>query len=752
MVKREKEKTRMNQTVYRFLCAGMAAVFLLCASCAPMETADYTLPDMENVPSGIAAENSRFILQWDDSAKALLFTDKRTGRSWGSTPYEYLQSGKFNMDLLSPIMVEYVNLEDSSLQTGYGVDCIDENAVSVKKVENGLHLTFYFTEAKITAAMTVRLCKDGLEASLETDEIQEAGDCRLLRVSLLPYLCSAKNTQSQSSYLFLPTGSGALMYTDGSADGLERKYHAEVYGDDPAQASFVTVSEDEPIRLPVFGVKEGDSALCAIITENEGAARINAGAGDPIKGYSAVGASFTVRGFNNTEWDTGKQSGGEQLFQDAFLLAKNRLQNRRFTIRYTPLADEQADYNGMAAVTRSYLNEQGWLETSGAQAAAIHLEIIGGAQVKRFAAGIPYHTVTPLTTFTQAREIIEGTVKEIGAPVEAVLRGFGSTGLDAGKTAGGYAFASVLGKEKEQQELEQACASNSVSLYTDFDLIRYQTSGAGLSAFGLAAMTANSQTVQLTARKRNVYSEDESVGVIRLLRREKLGTVMEKLCRFAENRISGISLYSWGQTAYSDYREERFAVKGDLSAQALQLLSGVKKAGHTVSLAAANAYAAGLCDSIYHTPLQDGGYLAFDQAVPFYAMVYRGSIPLYSTALNLAPDAEDLLLRAAEAGVSPSFAVSARIDNELAGNAESLYYGTVFEGNRELIAKAAGRMKDYLAMVGNAGIQKHSILGTGLAKTDFTNGVTVRVNHTDREQNIDGKAVAARSFDYEKQG
>lgn len=733
------------------ICAVLSLLLML-TGCQVAETPEYVVPEeMDSVVDTVLAQNDHFTLEWDDATRIAFMRDKQSGRVWGTTPYEFYESGDFNLNLLSALTIDYVDLSDASLQTGYGVDCVDDNAVSAKAIENGVHLTYYFRTLEITVGVSYRLRKDSIEVSMNTADLEEAGDCRLMSVSLTPYLCSAKNTAEKTSYLFVPSGSGALMYTDDSPDGLERQYSGEVYGDDLSRKDYTVVSEEEAIRMPVFGIKEGNHALCGIIEESAGSAVIKATAGNPRDGYSGVGATFYVRGFNNTEWDTGKQSAGTQLFQDAILLDESWPENRQYTVGYYPLSGEDADYNGMAACYRNYLIEKGQLQKSALKQHAYHVTFLGGAKVKKFVAGIPYHTVTPLTTFRQAQDILQELNKSTGSSPQVMLKGYGTTGLDAGKVAGGFTFSSALGGNKQQQELEAYCAQSRIGLFSDFDVVQFAVSGKGYTTFDSTALTANSQSARIYPLKRNVYMEDENVTPIRLIKRSKLASVIEKLCSFTQDRVSGVSLTTFGSMAYSDYHEELYAIKGSLEEQAQMTIDALKKAGHAVSLSAANACAAGLADSITDVPLQDGGYLSLDAMVPFYELVYRGSMPLYSTPLNVAANAQDLLLRAVEAGVSPAFTLTATMDIELAGSQESMYFGVVYEGNKSLITDTIRQVADYITAIGDAAIISHTIVEDGLTRTVFSNGVTVYVNRTDLEQMADGLIVAANSFQFIQQ-
>ena len=65
-------------------------------------------------------------------------------------------------------------------------------------------------------------------------------------------MAAAQN--SDDSYLFVPSGSGALIKAENRAQAA--KYSEPVYGEDPVSVSYADTTYNEGIRLPLFGVKD----------------------------------------------------------------------------------------------------------------------------------------------------------------------------------------------------------------------------------------------------------------------------------------------------------------------------------------------------------------------------------------------------------------------------------------------------------------------------------------------------------------
>ena len=727
----------MKRKTNRMCIAALLCIAVLLSACADVQQAEYVIPEnMESVSETLLAQNGNYSLEWDDTSKCVFIRENSSDTVWSTTPYDFYLSGETNYNLCSPLNIEYYNSEDGSINTANASDCIDTNMVSAEKVENGIKVTYYFDIVEITVSATYTLRDDSLEISLNTDDFIEAGVNKLLNVSVAPYLCSLKNSDSKSDYLFIPSGSGALMYTDVEPGDNPRTFTGEVYGNDPVRAVLTYTGKEEAVRLPVFGAVTGGNAICAIIENGEGAGTVNAIAGNPRNGYSTVYASFNVRGYNNAELETSA----------TIILNSGFPKSTEFSVGYYLLSGESASYNGFAALYRSYLENSGALKKSDEKQEAYQVTLIGGAEVNAYTLGIPHTDLLPLTTFDEAKAIIEDLKKNTEKIPQVILKGFGETGVNASKLAGGFKFSSKLGGNNDIEELEKYCKDNGIPIYVDFDVVFFAESGNGFNRSGDVAMSANLQKAVIYPIKRNTLEVQEDQEKTFLLSRARQEDAIDKLLDFSDGRFGGISLSSFGKTAYSDYSENKYMLKGSLAEQA-KLIEKIKNKNHIVALSSANSYIAGIASSIYDVPLQNGGYDALDEMVPFYQIVYSGYIPMYSRGINLSANSQRQILRAVESGVSPSFVLTESYDSEISTSYTEIKSSVIYENNKKLIKQTVEKLDKYFRSVNGAAIAKHRIVQTGVTETVYTNGISVVVNHTDKSVNINGKDIAAMSFE-----
>lgn len=671
--------------------------------------------------SGTVCSNSDYELIWDSSVANVILKSLKNGKMWSSVPYGYDGTSSAVRSTINLTVMDTTSMKWDTIR-GYS-EAVTNGRVQSEKIDGGIKVTYWFDNYQIAVPIEYVLRGDSLAVTVKTGEIIEAGNYVAASLSLSPYFCSADNNDS-GAYLFVPSGSGALMDVAANADAT-RKYAGTVYGTDASQIKPEKTVDPEQIYLPVFGTAvSGQNAVVGIIESGSEAAGIEAEAGNSRTDYSCVYPVFALRGsdsFPTTQWIWS--------YQDLSYVSDERI-DTVITVGYYPLYDDDADYNGMAKRYRKYLTDQGTLVETDATEQIYSLSMIGGALKTVATGGIPHKVTSVLTTFSSAQKMIEDISSATGDIPSVQLLGFGNNGIDVGKIAGGYKFSSKFGSEKERSALESYCKENGISLYTDFELIRYNSSGGGFSHLSDAAKSATLHVAQgyLINTPLRDYNEDT---VYRFLKRSKLGSAVEKLISFADKKeVSGISLASLGSMTYSDFTEIQYGVKGKTAEDTEKYIADIRAAGHPVAVSSANGYAAAAADTVYGAPLTNGNYDVFSEWIPFYQMVFAGTKPMYSSYINLVEDAEAAMLCAIAGGTMPAFAVTDSYDIDLSVSSTIAFYGALYEDNRSLITEIMSTYGDYYKAISGAKIESYET-DNDVTVTVFDNGVTVYVNHGD---------------------
>lgn len=673
--------------------------------------------------SGVIAQNENYELLWDTSNYSVKLKSKESGKVWSNIPDGYTGVNSAVMSTINLNIMDTTSMKQDIVR-GYSESAM-QNRVSCELIKNGVKVTYNFDNYQIAVPVEYTLREDSIALSVKTSEVIEGGNYVVLSVNLAPYLCSAENTDT-GAYLFVPTGSGALMKVNENADAT-RKYSGAVYGEDASRILPEITVDPEQIYMPCFGVAASNgNALFAIIENSAEYAILEAEAGNSRTDYSCVSPTFYLRGYDafaTTQWIWS--------YQDLNYVSDERVDDV-ITIGYYPLYDEAADFNGMAKCYREYLKEKGELIETGIEQKPYSLTIAGGALKTVATGGIPHKVTSVVTTFDAAQNIIDDISKLSGIKPSVQLIGYGNNGLDVGKIAGGFGFNSAFGGEKSRKALEEYCNKNGIDLYTDFDIIRYSESGNSFSYTNDAAKSATLHVAESYLINTPLRDFDKS-SVYHFIKKSKIGKITDKLISFADKKqISGVSLSSLSNVAYSDFSDIKYGVKGEMSSLAQSSISALKKAGHGVAVSSANQYAAAAADTVYNVPITNGNYDSFDEWVPFYQMVFKGNKSLYSSYINLAADRTDALLYALSSGTGLGFAVSNTYDMDLSVSKTFQLYGTVYEDNKSFLADSLKTYSDFYGKIKSSAIKHYAIISDGVSRTDFDNGVSVYVNHTDK--------------------
>lgn len=703
----------------------LLGLFTGCGKTAPAtQTAYDKNQESVTVDSGVVAENSSYILRWNDDAKCVALEERQTGRVWSAVPQKYLEADGSSVNVRSPLNIQVMDITSMQWETVLGsMAVLDNGRIFYEPITDGLRITYYFDAYEISVPVEYTLTDEGMTVSIDPTKIGESGAAyQLVSCTVAPFLCSAENGDA-GNYLFIPDGSGALMYTYETADEV-RKYSGELYGTDPARMVQEITEDKEPVRLPVFGAKDGDYALLGVVDADTGLTFIEAEAGSVVNEYSAVYPTFYFRSYDTVKGRT--TANGIGAGNDITRIS-DELSVQKAQVSYYPLSGESADYNGMAQKVRKLLTD-GVASTVAADMYSVTL--LGGVKTTSSVLGIPKQTIKAMTTFSQAESIVQELQQLTGHDPAVRLQGYGNGGINAGSVAGGYRFAGVLGNHTQRKALENYCQEQQLALFTDFDLISYGKSGSGFwysSDVAKTALHKKAEQYKICVPLRE-FDTDE---VFRILKREKLSRAMEKLLSFAEkSEISGLSLSTLGSVAYSDYSDARTFAKSGMRSDVSTLLNAARKAGYPVAVSGGNSYAASSADVLFDIPTDKGQSKALDVAIPFYQMVYGGQKALYSTAINTAANMEQAAALAVMGGTGLGYTLVQNFDISYAETGVGKLYAAVYADHKERIRETTEKYAACYEAIQGASIVRFEWLDGGVGKTVYDNGAVLYANPT----------------------
>lgn len=701
-------------------------------------------------PENAIAVNDKFQFWWDDDSQCVILWDVTTGLYHCSTPYDFYVSEGNNPDLMNPNRYSYLQLApalkitylDEELDNFHELDvtqhCIPKGGVTSRQIDNGVSVTYSFPDVRIAVTVEYILTEDGLQVRVPMDGLQEDTN-RIYEISVVPNMMAATN--ESESYFMLPSGGGALV--DIKTMNKPVLYSEAVYGTDPAEPYTMKKRSERKISLPVFGMKNGETGMLAIIEDGKECARINARIGDPDSGYSTAYASFRIRGSESIVYANSSNNS----------IAATRFSNSVadvdcFSVEYIPLV-EDVTYMGMASRYRAYLQERGFLTETIQAVPALSVGFLGSTQTRNSFFGLPYNSDVATTTLAQTQAITAELKELIGEDEMLVtLLGYGQGGLDSTVVGGGFKNSNKVGNKKEWNSLINYAEENNILLAMDYDLVYFKENSKGFRVNDTAARTISSLKSYIRPYILNTAVEDESAQPWYFLSRGMLGEAMEKAIAAAnKSNFKAVSFASLTSTAYSDYLDVKYTAKALIDEDVIAMLQSCTENGLKVVSTDPNDYSTLYADYVVAAPLYSSKFSSLSQDIPFYSLVFQGYKALTSPSINTATDVNDAYLQAVATGMTLQFTLCDTPHDSIRYEQDTAYISSRYSDWKEDITSMVERSKDLHDQVGNQAIAEYS-MADGMSYTLFENGVEVYVNYTDAEMDSPLGTIPANDFIY----
>ncbi len=741
----------MKNHLFRILAFVICVSMLFSLTACGITTEEIEAPDIEaklssgKLGDGTATENDTYKMYWDASVNSVILVNKQTGVKWSTIPAEQLDTPQdqkvkpVSNWVESAIMVYYYDEEfgEKVEDLRSTLKSTNKGKFSASIKENVISVEYYMEDLNAIIPVDYTLLEDGIRVSIDANKIVE-GQNPIYTISLAPFFCSVK-TGTPDSYLFYPSGSGALIDTT-KANLTTGTYSAEVYGNDAARKTKDEQTNQKNIYLPVYGVKKGNDAVLGVITSGAEQAGLELVVNHTNHKYSAVSAEFMLRGYDYNEVK------GNITSSETTIYNPDVITDVTFAVDFYPLTGEDADYVGMAKLYQKKLfgdNEP----TENLTDAAYSIKFLGGMMEQKNFLGFPYKELYVATDYNQVASILK-ELSASGVQPNVQLKGFGQTGLDVGKLAGGMKLGSAFGSKDELSALTNYCNENGIDSFVDFDLAQFGKGGVGYSYTFDAAKTANSRSALQYYINKSVQTHDSiNYDAFKLIRRDKLMTASDKLMKKIDKyNIAGVSFGVLGDTAYSDYTLQEYYVKKNMASDVTAIYNTYKQSGKKVAANGANLYAALAADCIFETPLNSAESDLFDIDVPFYQLVFKGKREITSEAINAGDMIDKKLLQCLETGSSMLYNICNTYDSVMTYSPFKGIYGSQYSDNKDVILAYAREYKGLYADISGQTITDHKILTKDVRVTTYSNGVKVYVNYSDTDYKTADGIVTATGY------
>ena len=594
------------------------------------------------------------------------------------------------------------------------------------------------TEAKdtsVTLSVEYMLENNELVVSIPKDSIAYNGNnLTLTDISLMPYFGS--DTHAQDGYIFIPDGSGAIMNLF-QENSRMNNYSKRVYGQDNTISPVTSDQGDgSQIYFPVYGIAIKDQAFLAVIEQGDAAAFLTANVRNQLNACAYVYPKFRIRQ-SSVETTSRLNVAGQQIYQ------KKPLQSD-LTIRYLFTNGDQANYSGMAAAYRRYLQTNGGLpQTAQTANYPMFINLLGAVSYNTTVLGIPVEDEKPLTTYQQAQTILEQLEQKGIAEPALSYTGWQKGGME-NAVATEVRPESNLGGKSAFTGLCNWLKQKNIAFFPEVDFAYVSREGYGFNKNRQAAKNLSDMTAFLYEYDLSLL-EQKSDPLSTIVSPSAYAELAQQY-RSSSGQwgLSGVGLQNLGNSLNSDFRKDNMIDRQQVKTLVTAMMKQLAGQSESLMVNGGNAYTLANTSLVTGLSLTSGNNYLFDESVPFNALVMHGTVAYTSEPLNQSNDYETEYLRLAETGCIPSFEWM-YADNSALKETDCRFYSMHYGAWVDKAAALKQLWTDILSPCHDAVMISHNRIGE-VTVTKYDNGLTIYVNYGDQIAQLDETSVEPRNY------
>lgn len=677
---------------------------------------DYKMGDFSHCTElRTVSENEHYRLLVYDETAVFGLQDKANGYIWWSSPAD-----DFGKTELSPVSVE--NLKSSAvLRYGEIEKRTDNNylrsgsaacTVGVTDIEDGIRFDYDYKSYGFHFYIDYTLENDHLKASLKTSEIVEKNRTDIATEITVLGSFGASGSK-EKGYFVIPDGSGAVINFDNRKSGST--YRRKIYGDDITAVQEKKYSVTEQVYLPVYGIVRENNAMLAVASKGDSNAFITAEIPEQ-SGYNTCNFTFVLRN-TDTYYMSGNSTERLTVFENGGIDCGD------IEILYYPISGKYLSYVDIAGSYRKYLTDNCNVQPfTKKNYSPLYINFYGGTEKKKSFSGIPVMQKQPLTSYSDAANIL----KSINAENAVIsYRDWTDNGIK-NKIDTTAKPSYVLGGKKDFRKLENFIADRNYEFYPTAENIEYYSCLRGISGAmrvsGVYAKIPDYNIVYGTPdsykKKRYLLSPEDFSEIIGKLSKNYSGAGFEG---FSAGKITSVLYGDYGKNKVTRFQAMENVINS-LSATDINILAD-----------GANAYSLPYVKHIINVPLNSSGYDIFDEDIPFYQIVMHGLIPYTSTAVNSSADIYDMLMMSAVTGSNLYYdLISSETDIIKDTEYSNLYYANS-DYWTETISEQYNKISPLLKSVSNATISDYMVEDSGnLITAEYSDGTVIKADFTEK--------------------
>lgn len=586
-------------------------------------------------PEYVQAASSRNLELYVDmeTAKFIVY-DKRNGMLWRTSPEsnpQYTMTELWEGHINSNFILHYVDEKKRNpLQTNpYSRNAI----IDYEQIPNGVRVHYNLkADLGIALALDFTIGDDYFEVTFDPATLVESNDYYAVRIQLTPFFGAA--WPDEEGYLFIPDGSGALAYFRPNPPDYSRGFNEAIYGQDKFE--FRTTVEQlltkrSQVVMPVFGLAKTaeNAAYLGVVTQGEYNSSIMAGPAGYTVRLNRIGASFIIR----REYEAMIRWGVHVATLEEEIMSGPK------QVRYYLLANEDANYVGMATAYRDHLIEEHNIQPKeDVRRPALQLRIFGGLSRTE----VLFREFIAMTTFEQVKEIVTALQDAGVENIDVIFYGWNLYGYD-GAYPKRLPVAKELGGAAGLTDLANFLFERGCRLFLEDNYLDARSENGGFS---------NRRDIVRLPNKLPMNS-----GSRYLLNPVFAWEHYAKpdITKLAGLGVHGIQFRYLGSVVLTDRNFDKPLTRQQFAEYLLKMADYARETMGAAIFDGGNIYAINHVDAITNVPLYQSSYDFVDVSIPFYQIVLHGFVPYSAYPGNLRSDPELEFLRMLEYGALPCF-------------------------------------------------------------------------------------------------
>jgi len=678
----------------------------------------------------LVGETDSLLLYMEEGSYAIRVVNKTDGfihgSSFGKTGDNYSYLGTTWEENVNSAVVlsyytynkdngEYTVVEESFLAS-------KDSTSTYELIDDGFSARLHFGRSGIELTLNVTLEGDYLSVEIPNESITE-GAYQLRSLKVYQFL-GAVFEDSVPGYIFVPDGSGALIRYQGLNVHTDT-YNFQYYGNDDSLSAPV---ENEPmLAFPITGMIQGINQHGFITIVEDGAAFANFSV-SPAK--NTLRFYFSYNEFRYRSLYQTPRSESQAQSQTGTQVTQNNINSCNVVLKYRFLADDEANYVGMANAFKDYLLLSNQIEDHilNVTKSSILIEVIGTEKKS----GFIFNETLVMTSMNELSTIIRELNEDVEL-IKIIYKGFSK----GGATSTGLKYTKIdasLGNHRDFEALMESVNDTNSNIYFYLDLAKVYEDGS-FNMYKDVAQRINQNLLSGNGITKSYYYVTPAMIKTQYL---------ENVKRLQNNAIESYALDTVGYKLYSDFKEKSNPVdRSDM----IDLLKSMFEAQDTNNvLYRPNDYLLKYTDYYLGMPMTSSRYRIYSDTVPFMSYVLAGIMDSYSPFQNFSSSASIDLLKMVDFNINPSYVISEKSAYYLQDTELGQIYSSSYSTWKETIVKQYQFVANALNEVRGNSIVSRIAIQPGFYLVTYSNGVQIYINYTNETLVDNLHSVTARNY------